>query len=223
MARSDFSRLVLAGALTLLAACSAVDQATAPAQNEARPVGAPSFDVIINSVAPDSSSVDFTVTPTGGLFAIGRHGVYFPANSICDPATSSYGPGTWDEPCTPLDRSIDLHAEVRTNDDGSTWVDFTPAIRFVPTDNSEQVVWMMMKTGVDVTADNYLKFGMLWMPNGTPDQLVNEAASDASLKTYVDVNRDVVFRRVKHFSGYLVGNATEDTVIETINEIIPIF
>ena len=224
MFRSNRSlkRLTLFSAVALLAACSAADQAVAPAvRHAARPAGAPSLDVITNSVAPDSLSADFTVTPSGGTFVLGNNAVYFPANSICDPATSSYGPGHWDEPCTPLDHAIDFHAEVRRNDAGQSWVDFTPAVRFVPTDDPNQIVWVLMKAGVDVTADNYQGFGLQWMPNGTPDVSVNEAVTDTTLKTYVDIDRDVLFRRVKHFSGYIVIQAQSDA--GSLGDIIPLF
>ena len=35
--------------------------------------------------------------PRGGL--AGEHKIYFSARSICDPATSGYGSGTWETPC----------------------------------------------------------------------------------------------------------------------------
>jgi hypothetical protein len=201
----SFMRLTLVTAVALLAACSAADQAVAPAvKHAARPAGAPSLDVITNAVATDSLSADVTVTPSGGMFVLGSNAVYFPDHSICDPATSTYGPGHWNDACEPLDHPIDLHAEVRHNDAGQTWVDFTPAVRFVPSDDPNHAVWMLMKAGTDVTLDNYDAFGMEWMPNGSPESAVNEAAVDSDLKTYVDLDRDVVFRRVKHFSGYVV-------------------
>lgn len=220
----SFMRLTLTAAVALLAACSAADQAVAPAvKHTARPAGAPSLDVITNSVAPDSLSADFTVTPSGGMFVLGNNAVYFPANSICDPATSSYGPGHWEDACTPLDHAIDFHAEVRRDSvSGKSWVDFTPAVRFVPTTDPNQVVWMMMKPGVDLTADNYTAYGMQWMPDGTPDLAVNEALSDSDLKTYVDLDRDVVFRRVKHFSGYIVFTAV-GTDTGSLDTTIPLF
>jgi hypothetical protein len=225
MLRSNrsFMRLTLISAVALLAACSAADQAVAPAvRHTARPAGAPSLDVIVNAVAEDSLSADFTVTPSGGMIVLGSSAVYFPDHAICDPATSSYGPGHWDEACEPLDHPMDFHAEVRHNDAGQTWIDFTPAVRFVPTDDPNKTVWLMMKTGTDVTADNYADFGMQWMPNGTLDVTVNEASTDSELRTYADIERDVVFRRVKHFSGY-VAWGVKASVDETLNDIIPLF
>jgi hypothetical protein len=219
----SFMRLTLTSAVALLAACSAADQAVAPTvRHTARPAGAPSLDVVTNSVAPDSLSADFTVTPSGGMFSLGNNAVYFPANSICDPATSSYGPDQWDAPCTPLDHDIAFHAEVRRDTvSGQTWVDFTPAVRFVPTNDPNQTVWMLMKAGVDVTDANYVGLAMQWMPTGSPDLAVDEASTDSSLKTYVDIERDVVFRRVKHFSGYIVFTAKADA--GSLDETIPLF
>jgi hypothetical protein len=218
----SFMRLTLVSAVALLAACSAADQAVAPAvKHSARPAGAPSLDVITNAVATDSLSADLTVTPSGGMFVLGSNAVYFPDHAICDPETSSYGPGHWDDPCEPLDRPIDLHAEVRHNDAGQTWVDFTPALRFVPTSDASKTVWMMMKPGADITSENYQEFGMQWMPNGVPDEAVNEAATDADLKTYVDLDRDVVFRRVKHFSGYIVWSVK--STVELADDVIPLW
>lgn len=222
MVRSNLTRLALAGAVTLMAACTAADQSVAPLARQTRPLGAPSPDVIMDFVAPDSTSVDFTVTPSGGMFVLGKHAVFFPDHGICDPATSSYGPGEWDAPCTPLDAPIKFHAEVRASANGETWVDFTPAVRFVPSTDPNRTVWMMMKVGTDVTAENYSGFGMLWMPNGVTTEVVNEAATDASLRTYIDIQRDVVFRRVKHFSGYLVGSTIESSE-EVLADVVPLF
>ncbi len=218
----SFMRLTLISSVALLAACSAADQAVAPTvKHTVLPAGAPSLDVITNSVAADSMSADVTVTPSGGMFVLGNNAVYFPANSICDPATSTYGPGHWDDACDPLTQPIGFHAEVRRNAAGQSYVDFMPAVRFVPTTNSSQIVWMMMKIGTDVTAANYASFGIQWMPNGTPDVTVNEGASDASLKTYVDVTRGIAFRRVKHFSGYIVF--TDVSTSAPLDNIIPIW
>ncbi|HWE44339.1 MAG TPA: hypothetical protein VG432_17695 [Gemmatimonadaceae bacterium] len=179
--------------------------------------------MVTNSVAPDSLSADFTVTPSGGMFSLGNNAVYFPANSICDPATSGYGPDQWDAPCTPVDHDMQFHAEVRRDTvSGQSWVDFTPAVRFVPSTDPSQTVWMIMKPGTDLTADNYTAFGVQWMPDGSPDVAVNEATTDPNLKTYVDIERDVVFRRVKHFSGYIVFTAV-GTDTGSLDTTIPLF
>lgn len=217
----SLTKLTLTAAVALLAACSAADQVAAPKQSRvARPAGAPSLDVIMNAVAPDSMSADFTVTPSGGLFTLGNHAVYFPANSICDPETSGYGPELWNAPCQPLDRSIDFHAEIRAGAGGATWIDFSPAVRFVPSEDPNQTVWILMKAGADITEGNYQGFALKWMPNGNPEEVVDESLTDASLVTYVDLERDIVFRRVKHFSGYINTGAIVES--EDLNSLVSI-
>src|ERR687884_341265 len=144
MRRNSFLRIAPLALVGAIWACT--DSPVSPTKSSAvrPPAGAPGkalLDVIVDSVAPDSLSADFTVTPTGGTFVLGAHAVVFPDHAICDPATSGYGPDTWDQPCTPLEEPIQIHAEVR-NELGRTWVDFTPELRFVPTDDPNHYVWV---------------------------------------------------------------------------------
>ena len=179
------------------------------------PAGIPTPDIIVHHVADDSLSAEFTVTPTGGIFSLGPHAIYFPAHSICDPATSTYGPGEWDAPCTPLTEPIRFRAEIRQID-GRSWVDFSPAVRFVPTDEPANAVWLYMKTAsLSTNPDSALRMlrrmSVLYSPAlGEPG--INEALTDRSLATYVWLDGGVAFRRIKHFSGYNVysGRASDD-------------
>jgi hypothetical protein len=203
------SRLI---ALALIAAaCS--EPALAP-ERSSKPKGAPSLDVIMNSVSVDSMSADFTVTPSGGLFVLGPHAVSFPANSICDPATSSYGPDEWDQPCTPASEPIDIHAEVRKRD-GVEYVDFTPALRFVPTTDETHYVWIMMKSDEARGTSEYWRFPILYRPSDDAG-LVDEAAVDATLRTYLYVPSGIAFRRIKHFSGYTIDLRSDDMYSDVV-------
>lgn len=169
-------------------------------------------DVIVDFMAPDSLSADITVTPTGGWFRIGNHGIHFPARAICDPAISSYGPGTWDEPCTVLDAPIQIHAEVRTQD-GRSWVDFTPALRFAPSADDSSSVWVYLRSDGAHDADQLSQLGILWS-HAIGEPGVDESLEDATLRTYVDTERGVAFRRIKHFSGYSVSSGIRSTASE---------
>jgi len=173
--------------------------AAAPAPMSLAPAGRPTFDLV--GGLPDSASVDFIVGPNGGRFDAGNHAVVFPSNSICDPATSSYGPGTWDDPCSPLQSSITVHAEVRRAN-GKTTVDFTPSLRFVPSSNPARWVWLVMYTPTAVGSADLSPFNILWESTvgATP---VDETPLDSSLRTYVDTWQGVSLRRIKHFSGYV--------------------
>jgi len=171
------------------------------------PAGVPQADVIVEFMALDSTSADFTVTPSGGVFNLGPHAIYFPANAICDPATSSYGPTEWDAPCDVLTGPIRFHAEIRELD-GRSYVDFSPAIRFVPTSDPANAVWLYMKTAaLSADPDSALaalrRMSVRYSP-AIGDVGINEALADPSLRTYVWLDGGIAFRRIKHFSGYNV-------------------
>jgi hypothetical protein len=139
------------------------------------------------------------------LFYTGDHAVVFPAQSVCDPATSGYGPETWDQPCSPLQSPIRVHAEVRRRN-GQTWVDFTPSLRFVPSTNPGRWVWMVMRTPEAQGATGDLsRFNILWAQR-IDGKTVDETPLDPTLRTYVDTWQGISMRRIKHFTGYLSGS-----------------
>lgn len=197
-------------ALALLAGCreSTVSPIEAPALAAPAPVSlAPAErpSLQLNGALPDSTATDFVVGAWGGVFYAGNHAVVFPAQSICDPATSGYGADKWDAPCAPLQTSIKIHAEVRRKN-GKTWVDFSPSLRFVPSTNPSRWVWMVMYTPEAAGASGDLsRFNVLWA-NQIGGSTVDETPLDASLRTYVDTWSGISMRRIKHFTGYVSGS-----------------
>ena len=176
-------------------------QAAAPAPMSLAPQGRPHLDLV--GGLPDSASVDFVISPNGGIVDLGNHAVVFPANSVCDPATSSYGPGTWDAPCSPLQAPIKVHAEVRRTN-GQTAVDFTPSLRFVPSNDPARWVWLVLYTPSAVGKSDLSGFNILWeSAPGAP--AIDETPLDSSLRTYIDTWQGLSLRRIKHFSGYVEG------------------
>ena len=158
-------------------------------------------------------STTFTVTAAGGSFDVGLFTVNFPANSVCDPNVSSYGPGTWDSGCTTLGdgQSVTVKATYGFTLAGGPVVDFSPALRFNP------------KTTVTISTDAYALvltyFRNYWLSN--PDALrffgmyytpdfgatgLTDAGRDASLVTHINLTTGLVWRRIKHFSGYNISS-----------------
>src|SRR5688500_2541654 len=93
-------------ALFAIAGCAdspAAPEATAPVE------AVPTFKVY-PTYAEDMKSADVVVEPSGGWFELGKHAIWFPRNSICDPEISSYGVTEWDKPCTPIKKPIHIHA-----------------------------------------------------------------------------------------------------------------
>jgi hypothetical protein len=152
----------------------------------------------------------FTLTAAGGSFDVGGFfTLNVPANGVCS-LTSSYGPGTWDDQCTTLgpDESITVTATYGLTHGGPI-VDFSPELRFNP---NLQVtlstpLYASVLTG---NADYFIQnpsalafFGMYYVPTLDAD-VVTDAASDPSLVTHVNLTTGLVWRRIKHFSGYSV-------------------
>jgi hypothetical protein len=148
------------------------------------------------------SSQDFVIDPTQpASLKAGDHIVSFPANSICDPATSGYGEDLWDAPCSPLQQPITIHA-TWTSKYGHAYVDFQPALRFVPTSDPSQYVTISMKDYWNFDASK--SYPIFWQ-RPSDGVWVDEGMIDESMSTITDLNGNRVSRRIKHFSGYLVG------------------
>jgi hypothetical protein len=173
----------------------------APASTILAPAGRPSLSLSGNKAR--NGTTEFTVNPSGGVFLVGNHAVVFPARSICDPAISSYGDDQWDAPCTPLSRPLKITARISTTN-GQQAVDFSPEIRFVPSSDASRWVWIFMYTPEARGAQDLSRFNIMFAPSlgATP---VNDAARDQTLRTYVDTWSGMSFRRIKHFTGYVVA------------------
>jgi hypothetical protein len=192
--------------MILLVACSAADQ-TAPVVRSAEEAGVQAM--VYPTYSEDRKSADVVVTPSGGWFSIGVHGVWFPANSICDPALTTYGPTEWDKPCTTISSPITIHAEIKEQD-GLPYVVFTPDLRFAPAtrkgggglDPKKFVNLYMYVGGSSVTDAG--AFEIKWVADEAAAP-VSEDDADVSLQTKRMARGQVLYRRVKHFSGYLVA------------------
>jgi hypothetical protein len=184
-----------------IAGPTAAFRSAAPATRMEAPNDAPSLS--LSGGSSDNTATDFTVSPSGGVFFVGNHAVVFPANSICDPATSGYG--DWDAPCKTVKKPMRIHAEVRRAL-GRTWVDFTPELRFAPSNKPSQWVWMFMYAPQARAATGDLsRFNILYAAS-IGGATVDEAATDETLRTYVDTRSGLLFRRIEHFSGYTASS-----------------
>jgi len=99
------TRIAAAGAfiaaLIIIGCSESTSPTTLPRGISVAPDGRP--DLRPSALFGGLRSTTFTLTSAGGSFDVGMFTVNFPANSVCDPNASSYGPGTWDSPCDTLD------------------------------------------------------------------------------------------------------------------------
>ncbi len=153
-----------------------------------------------NAMVYPSNAVtyQFVVNPTQSqAFIMGMHMVSFPAYTICDPAASGYGPNFWLSSCPKLTTPIVITATSWTDEQGRAQIDFANSIRFY------QNNWGMLPAIYlrDPWAAES-KFGRIdYCSNGT---CVDEAATDAVLKTQRESTTGYLFRIIRHFSGYNV-------------------
>lgn len=206
--------------VTMMAVAGCQESVSAPPGGSAGPVsmmlapsGSPQLSLGSNAQDED---FDFTVSPAGGTYFFGNNAVVFPSNSICDRSISTYlyGPGTWDTPCVAMTSAQKIHATVRTAKLG-TWVDFSPSLRFVPSQDARRWVYLFMYTPNVIGATDISKYPILWTPalgaNG-----VNDAVINPTLKTYVDTKSGISMRRMEHFTGYLTSSGRScDPAVET--------
>jgi hypothetical protein len=140
----------------------------------------------------------FTVDPTQDQsLALGASRIDIPANSVCELATSSYGAAYWNDQCTPESAPLTITAVVRDAGTDHPSVEFQPAMRFSPDRNVNLYLYVTDQA----TLDN----GKV-MKYCNEFGCVDESISDPDLVSNIDVVNRVVFRRIKHFSGYVVTN-----------------
>jgi hypothetical protein len=198
-ARHRVSRFtMLAAGGLFLSACAG--EATAPSS------AAPRTQMRVSSFAPSGSAkalfgvsdgvYTITVDPTvAQSFNLGANHIEFPANSICELATSSYGSSHWNEPCAAETLPVTITVTIREAKADRPRIDFQPAMRFSP-DKNVQLFMYSPSANVDDS------WKMLYCD--ALNKCADESLTDPDLQSYVDHDKSVVFRRIKHFSGYLI-------------------
>lgn len=152
-------------------------------------------------VGVSDGSYKFLIDPSQAQsLALGASHLDIPANAVCDLATSSYGAEHWDESCAAQTDTFSITAIVRNAATDHPSVDFEPALRFSPDKNV--MLYLFVTNDATLDASRLVKYC-----NATG--CVDESIADPSLVSSVDVENRVAFRRIKHFSGYLVSSFAE--------------
>jgi len=202
--------IVLVGAL-LLGACSGEvsSPAAAPIKTmQGTSMYAPTAaEKALIGVTDGTYSVTFDPTKDES-FALGPNHLDIPAGAVCNLLTSGYGAAYWDKPCDPQTQPVTLSVVIQNASSDHPSINFYPAMRFDP---SKSVDLYMYAPHVSVTdAKN-------WLMSYCPDLggCFDESLTDTSLSTVIDYTNDMLFRRVKHFSGYTVAERGDDGSINS--------
>ena len=140
-------------------------------------------------------------------YAFGLNWIYFPSHSICDPATSGYGVTLWDTPCTPLNQPIQVTAHWSSKG-GYAFAQFSPELRFVPADARTPSRWVVLSLHTNRQLHTLDAYNILY--DAGDAGFVDESIGDPTLCAWLDPLHNAVYRRVKHFSGYMLAAANSD-------------
>ena len=204
---------LLVGAVAALAvACR--DSAVAPARSATSLSAAASPSLSAGGNNQNRTLIGtIELSPNGGTYHVGDFDIVMPAGAVCDPATTKYGARHWDDDCTPAASSVTVNVIARKQGNDVS-VDFQPDLRFRPAAG-----WVVIQTSAysDLLTSSAVRqlspssgffenFSIQYAPTGGGRQ-INEFRStgDQSLLTHVDLGTGLVWRRVKHFSGYIVS------------------
>jgi len=155
-------------------------------------------------ISDGDNVLTLTIDPrVSRTYAFGENWIYFPAHSICDPATSGYGPTLWDSPCTPLNQPIEVTVKWSSKG-GYSFATFSPQIRFVPADARSPFRWVVLSLHTQKRLHELDAYSILY---NSGDGWVDESLTDPTLRAWLDPLHNSIYRRVKHFSGYMVAAA----------------
>ena len=211
-ARPIASRLTLVAAL-LVGACSG--EVTSPAASTPmKAVEATSMHVPTTSQKALIGVVDGTYAVTfdpkrDQSFSLGPNRLDIPANSVCNMLTSGYGADYWNRSCSPHTLPITLTVVIKNSQSAHPEIQFFPAMRFNPNKSVKLFIYAPRVSRDD--AKNWL---MLYCAD--KGKCIDESVADRDLTTYIDYSNNVLFRRVKHFSGYVVAEREGDEMSEAI-------
>lgn len=175
-----------------------MQQATVAAEIETPAPGDTRFHTTAVVYPSTAVTYQFVVDPTRSQsFIVGLHMVTFPAFTICDPNASGYGANYWLQSCPKLTTPIVITATTWIDVLGRAQVDFANSIRFYPNYNGQLPAIYLRDPSAALSAMGRIDYC-------SPTGCVNEAATDATLKTQRDPITGYLFRLIRHFSGYNV-------------------
>jgi hypothetical protein len=152
-------------------------------------------------VGVSDGTYSFVIDPSQHQsLSLGASHLDIPADAVCDLASSSYGPNHWDQSCTPQTDTFTVTAVVRNAATDHPSVDFEPALRFSPDKNVGLYLYVTDDATLD--ASRVVKYC-------NAHGCVDESIDDPSVASSVDLENRVVFRRIKHFSGFIVLSLME--------------
>ncbi|MEO7711985.1 MAG: hypothetical protein ABIV10_03625, partial [Gemmatimonadaceae bacterium] len=133
------------------------------------------------------------------ILQLGASRLEIPKDAVCKLGRSSYGPAFWNDSCRLQENDFVITAMVRDAATDHPSVNFEPALRFNPKKNV--MLYLHVTNNATLDASRVVNYC-------SAKGCVNEALTDPSVATSVDIVNRVAFRRIKHFSGYVIAQLT---------------
>jgi hypothetical protein len=180
---------------------------TAPRVPESR-VSSNDQGSAVTSTVGDTLVGTIVIDPSvNTTYQVGQHRLWVKAGALCD-LGSAYGPEYWNAPCVAATAPVSITAKAWTDASGRLRVDFSPDVRFYSADTKDAaVLYFRDKAAAESPFANILYC------NATG--CVDESKSDPTLVTQRDKANGWVYRRILHFSGYLVAAGRSDSTSDS--------
>lgn len=142
------------------------------------------------------------------ILVLGPNAIVIPHGAVCnlDLSVTGYGATTWNKDCKPETQPVNLVITIKNATSAHPSISFSPAMRFSP--NRDVQLFMYAPKVSKDDAKNWL---MLYCPD--KGACIDESLTDRDLITNIDHSRNMLFRRVKHFSGYTVAERAVDGLL----------
>jgi hypothetical protein len=197
--------LALFGALVASSACS---DATGPA-SLAAPGGMAAYQGAQSGQSDGGAgwshptSFQVTIDPRrSNELRFGQFTVSLPPHAVCRLEGSGYGISAFDTPCTIESDPVTIRARLSVDAQGRERIDLQPQMRFNPA--RTVVLSKYVGQAALIAGDGWR---ILFCPVAALQGCVDESQLDESLSTRIDFKRGIIYRRIKHFSGYLAAES----------------
>jgi hypothetical protein len=207
-----FVPLLIAGIALIVSGCR---DTVAPPSSEPLatlvPVEDLSFSRIVsNADGANATEIRFTFSRAAGSTHLGEFTLTWEENSVCERDNSGYGWEFFRKACQAENEDIEMTAKIWT-EDGRTYVDFYPDIRFSPDKNVMLSVVRDEIVGRRLNTRLKLKYNIYYTHRiGDTRYYIDEAWFDPEQRTHFNTTTGEVWREIRHFSGFVIRTGYDE-------------
>ena len=168
--------------------------------------------VVSSTEGANATEITFTFSRAAGTAQLGEFTLTWEANSVCERDNSGYGWEFFRQACQAENEDVEITAKVWT-EDGRTYVDFAPDIRFSPDKNVTLSVTREEIIGVrKLSRKLMIRYNIYYTHRiGDTRYYIDEAWFDPEQRTQYNTQTGLVWREIRHFSGFVIRTGYDQT------------